>query len=75
MDDTRSDDLIRRNHELLAAAAKAWSDFMETAARIDRERAGEDVPCALVRVAEGWPAPLAPMHDQVVGWHSRRVSG
>ena len=35
MDDTRSDDLIRRNRELLAAAAKAWSDFMETAARID----------------------------------------
>jgi hypothetical protein len=33
MDDTRSDDLIRRNHELLAAAAKAWSDFMETVAR------------------------------------------
>jgi hypothetical protein len=38
MDDTRSDDLIRRNHELLAAAAKAWSDFMETAARIDHVR-------------------------------------
>ena len=35
--------LIRRNHELLAAAAKAWSDFMETAARIfDHARAGED---------------------------------
>ena len=53
MDDTRSDDLIRRNHELLAAAAKAWSDFMETAARIDHARAGEDVACASVRVAEG----------------------
>ena len=26
MDNTRSDDLIRRNHELLAAAAKAWRD-------------------------------------------------
>jgi hypothetical protein len=39
MDDTRSDDLIRRNHELLAAAAKAWSDFMETVARIDHVRA------------------------------------
>jgi hypothetical protein len=35
MDDTRSDALIRRNHELLAAAAKAWSDFMGTVARID----------------------------------------
>ena len=41
MDDTRSDDLIRRNHELLAAAAKAWSDFMETAARIDHAREQE----------------------------------
>ena len=31
--------MIRRNHELLAAAAKAWSDFMETVARIDHVRA------------------------------------
>ena len=35
MDDTRSDDLIRRNRDLLAAAAKAQSDLMEMAARID----------------------------------------
>ena len=41
MDDTRSDDLIRRNHELLAAAAKAWRDLMETAARIDHAREQE----------------------------------
>jgi hypothetical protein len=41
VDDTRSDDLIRRNHELLAAAAKAWSDFMETAARIDHAKEQE----------------------------------
>jgi hypothetical protein len=38
MDDTRSDDLIRRNHELIAAAAQAWSDFMETMTRIDHVR-------------------------------------
>jgi ribosomal protein L31E len=47
MDDTRSDDLIRRNHELLAAAAKAWSDFMETVARIDHVRAQERMRRAL----------------------------
>ena len=41
MDDTKSDDLIRRNHELLAAAAKAWSDFMGTVARIDHARQQE----------------------------------
>jgi hypothetical protein len=38
MDNTRTDDLIRRNHELLAAAAQAWSAFMETVARIDHAR-------------------------------------
>ena len=53
MDDTRSDDLIRRNHELLAAAAKARSDFMETAARIDHMRAQERMRALLVRVAGG----------------------
>ena len=46
MDNTRTDDLIRRNHELLAAAAQAWSAFMETVARIDQ---GVDVSCALAR--------------------------
>ena len=44
MDDTRSDDLIRRNRELLAAAAKARSDFMETAARIDHMRTQARMP-------------------------------
>ena len=54
MDDTRSDDLIRRNHELLAAAAKAWSDFMETVARIDHMRAQKRMWRALlVPVAGG----------------------
>ena len=52
MDDTRSDDLIRRNHELLAAAAKAWSDFMETAARIDHVREQARMCRALWY---GWP--------------------
>jgi hypothetical protein len=47
MDDTKSDDLIRRNHELLAAAAKAWSDFMETAARIEHRRTQERIRRAL----------------------------
>ena len=47
MDDTRSDDLIRRNHELLAAAARAWSDFMETVARIDHAREQERMRRAL----------------------------
>ena len=42
MDNTRTDDLIRRNHELLAAAAQAWSAFMETVARI-RSRSGRFV--------------------------------
>ena len=31
--------MIRRTHELLAAAAKAWSDFMEMVARMDHVRA------------------------------------
>jgi hypothetical protein len=54
MDDTRSDDLIRRNHELLVAAVKAWSDFHGNGAENrSRESAGEDVACALARVAEG----------------------
>ena len=52
MDDTRSDDLIRRNHELLAAAAKAWSDFMETVARIDPRESAESESRALWH---GWP--------------------
>jgi hypothetical protein len=52
MDDTRTDDLIRRNHELLAPAAQAWSDFMETVARIDRESAQEWTWRALWH---GWP--------------------
>ena len=51
MDDTRSDDLIRRNHELLAAAAKAWSDFMETAARIDHMR----TQARMRALWYGWP--------------------
>ena len=51
--------MIRRTHELLAAAAKAWSDFMEVANR-SRESAGEDEASALVPVAEGQPVPLAP---------------
>ena len=52
MDDTGSDDLIRRNHELLAAAARAWSDFMETVARIDHAREQEKMRRALWY---GWP--------------------
>ena len=52
MDNTRSDDLIRRNHELLAAAAEAWSDFMETAARIDHAREHERMWRALWHA---WP--------------------
>ena len=52
MDDTKSDDLIRRNHELLAAAAKAWSDFMETTATIDAAREPERMSRALWC---GWP--------------------
>ena len=53
MDDTGSDDLIRRNHELLAAAARAWSDFMETVARIDHAREQERMRRALWY---GWPS-------------------
>ena len=55
MGDARSDDLIRRNHELLAAAAKAWSDFMETAARIDQGRTQERIRRALWY---GWPKAI-----------------
>ena len=52
MDDTKSDDLILVNHELLAAAAKAWSDFMVGRENRSRETAGEDVACPSVRVAD-----------------------
>jgi hypothetical protein len=43
MDDTRSNDLIWRNHERLAAAAKAWSDFTDTVSRIDHAREQERI--------------------------------
>jgi hypothetical protein len=54
MDDTKNDDLIQRNHELLAAAAKAWSDFMDTAARIEHAREQERTWRAH---CYGWPKP------------------